>query len=114
MKKLLIFLIVSMISLNSYSKPSYNYYLRGDYHSTKELFSTLSTQGFKSTNNLFKWCCDCISYYAELTGFTYEEMNIILFVIGQPLLILFFFFLFLRERFKRKIMQLKYRQPNLQ
>jgi hypothetical protein len=109
MKKSLVFLLLSMISLNSYSKPSYHYYLKKDYNSTKELFSTLSTQGVKSTNNLFKWCCDCISYYAELTGFTYEEMNIILFVIGQPLLILFFLSLFLRERFKRKSIQTKYR-----
>lgn len=113
MKKLLLFLMLSLISLNSYSKPSYHYYLKDGYRSSQELFSTLNTQGFKSTNNLFKWCCDCISYYAELTGFTYEEMNIILFVIGQPLLILFFLLLFLRERSKRKVMQLKVRQLNL-
>ena len=102
MKKLFLILFLFLVSLNSYSKPIYHFYLKKDYNSSKELFSVLNQKGFTTTNNLFLWCCDCISYYAKITGFTYEEMNIILFVIGQPLLILLFLYLFLRERYKNK------------
>lgn len=105
MKKLILFVFLTVVSFESYSKPMYHFYLKKDYHSTSELFSVLNNSGFNSTNNLFKWCCDCISYYAKVTGYSYEEMNIILFVIGQPFLILLFLFLFLRERYKRKIKQ---------
>jgi hypothetical protein len=99
---LLLFLVGT--SVQSFSSPTYHFYLKKDYNSSGQLFSVLANKGLSSTNNLFKWCCDCISYYAKLTGFTYEEMNIILFVIGQPMLILLFFILFLRERRKRKLM----------
>lgn len=108
MKKVLLFLFLVGISSNSYSKTKYHFYLKGDYDSSSELFTVLSEQGFNSTNDLFLWCCDCIAYYAKVTGITYEEMNIVLFVVGQPLLILIFIFLFLRERYKRKIMQSQY------
>jgi hypothetical protein len=112
MKKLLVFLFLITLSFNSYSKKTYHYFLKESYHSSRELFSVLGNQGLKSTNNLFKWCCDCISYYAKVTGYTYEEMNIILFVIGQPSLIIFFMILFFRERYKRKTTQLRYCQEN--
>lgn len=101
MKKIFIFFVLFTISLNSYSKSNYHFYLKKDYSTTSDLFSVLSDKGFESTNNLFKWCCDCISYYAKLTGLTYEEMNILLFVIIQPLLIMIFLSLYLLE--KRKL-----------
>jgi hypothetical protein len=94
-----------VLSFESFSRTTYHFYLKKNYHSTSELFSVLTNSGFNSTNNFFKWCCDCISYYAKVTGYTYEEMNIILFVIGQPFLIILFLFLFLRERYKRKVKQ---------
>ena len=105
MKKLILFAFLITLSFKSYPKPMYHYYLKNDYNSTNELFSTLNQKGFSTTNNLFLWCCDCISYYAKVTGLTYEEMNIVLFVIGQPLLILFFMILFIKERYKRKTTQ---------
>ena len=105
MKKLILFAFLITLSFKSNSNPMYHYYLKKDYRSTNELFSVLNDSGLNSTNNLFKWCCDCISYYAKVTGYTYEEMNIILFVICQPLLILLFLFLYLRERYKRKTKQ---------
>jgi len=110
MKKIIITLILMLVSVSLYSKPKYYFYLEKNYTSTGHLFSVLEDQGFNSTDNLFKWCCDCISYYAKLTGYTYEEMNIILFVILQPVLIILFVTLFIRERYKRNIMQRECRQ----
>jgi hypothetical protein len=39
-------------------------------------------------NELFKWCCDTISVWAKFLGCTYEELNIYLFVLLQPLIVL--------------------------
>jgi hypothetical protein len=38
-------------------------------------------------NELFNWCCDTITVWAKLLGCTYEELNIYLFVIMQPLIV---------------------------
>jgi hypothetical protein len=68
-----------------------HYYMKGSYNSSMDLFQTLATNPSK----LFLWCCDCIRYYALQLGLTYEQLNIHLFVILQPMLILMFFVLFL-------------------
>ena len=60
------------------------------YPTQASLFSELLESG--STNSLFKWCCDCIQYYAHSMGYTYEEFNLVIFVIIQPALIVFLFF----------------------
>jgi hypothetical protein len=60
------------------------------YPSQISLFSELIES--KSTNSIFKWCCDCIQYYAHSMGYTYEEFNIVIFVIIQPALIVFLLF----------------------
>ena len=56
------------------------------YKTAGELFSDLLHQD--SINNFFNWCCSCIDFYAHKLGCTYEELNIYLFVIVEPLLIL--------------------------
>jgi hypothetical protein len=56
------------------------------YKTAGELFSDLLHQD--STNDFFNWCCSCIDFYAHKLGCTYEELNIYLFVILEPLLIL--------------------------
>ena len=55
------------------------------YKTASELFSDLSHQD--SINDFFNWCCSCIDFYAHKLGCTYEELNIYLFVILEPLLI---------------------------
>lgn len=60
------------------------------YTSQTSLFTELIESG--STNSIFKWCCDCIQYYAHSLGYTYEEFNLVIFVIIQPALIVFLFF----------------------
>jgi hypothetical protein len=56
------------------------------YKTAGELFSDLLYQD--SINDFFNWCCSCIDLYAHKLGCTYEELNIYLFVILEPLLIL--------------------------
>ena len=50
-------------------------------------------------NDFFNWCVLVLEIMAEYTGMSYELINILIFVILQPLLILIFF-LFMEERKK--------------
>tara|TARA_B100001741_G_C16041762_1_gene364726 strand:- start:271 stop:468 length:198 start_codon:yes stop_codon:yes gene_type:complete len=51
-------------------------------------------------NDLFNWCVLLLEIMAEYTGMSYELINILIFVILQPLLILIFFYLWRREKQK--------------
>ena len=66
-----------------------HYYLINKSYTSLELFESLLKQ--KNTDGLFLWCCDCIQYYADKLGYSYEELNIVLFVILQPALIFYLF-----------------------
>ena len=48
-------------------------------------------------NDFFNWCVLVLEIMAELTGMSYELINILIFVILQPLLIVIFFYLWRRE-----------------
>ena len=48
-------------------------------------------------NDFFKWCVLVLEIMADLTGMPYELINILIFVILQPLLIVVFFYLWRRE-----------------
>jgi uncharacterized membrane protein len=51
-------------------------------------------------NDFFNWCVLVLENMAQYTGMSYELINILIFVILQPLLILIFFYLWQRERHK--------------
>ena len=51
-------------------------------------------------NDFFNWCVLVLENMAQYTGMSYELINILIFVILQPLLILIFFCLWRRERYK--------------
>ena len=51
-------------------------------------------------NDLFNWCVLVLEIMAEATGMSYELINILIFIILQPLLILIFFCLWIRVRKK--------------
>ena len=51
-------------------------------------------------NDIFNWCVFVLEIMAEYTGMSYELINILIFVILQPLLILIFFYLWRKERQK--------------
>jgi hypothetical protein len=94
------FMITSMILASTVlmgPKTSMNrYFIKGNYNSSGDLFQTLAN----NPSRIFVWCCDCIRYYALKLGLTYEQLNIHLFVILQPMLILMFFTLFLIQSIK--------------
>ena len=51
---------------------------------------------------IFDWCVWFLIEVAPHLGLTYEEINIYMFIIIQPGLILLFMLLWWKERFKRK------------
>ena len=53
-------------------------------------------------NDFFNWCVLVLEIMADLTGMSYELINILIFVILQPLLIVIFFYLWRRETKKYK------------
>jgi hypothetical protein len=53
-------------------------------------------------NNIFWVCVDLLHYVCSLTGLSYEFINILLFVIIQPMLILMFYTLWKIERWRRR------------
>lgn len=106
MKKVNAILISFLLSTKLFSANSKNmgpgYYLKQDgYNSSKELFEALLTKGLNNINSFFYWCCDCIDYYGSVIGLSYQEMNILLFVILQPVLILLFLILWVVEKNKK-------------
>ena len=102
MKKLAIIIVGILISFSTFSKPTYSFFLEKEYSNSKQLFVTLINEGMSSEKNLFFWCCDCIMYYARILGVSYGFLNIILFVVLQPLLIFLFCMLWMKELKKRK------------
>ena len=48
-------------------------------------------------NDCFNWCVFVLEIMADLTGMSYELINILIFVILQPLLIMVFFYLLRRK-----------------
>ncbi len=53
-------------------------------------------------NNIFEFCCDLMRMMAKSTGLSYEEVNIILFLIMQPALVIYSFSIFLLLYIKMK------------
>ena len=51
-------------------------------------------------NDFFNWCVLVLEITAQNIGMSYELINILIFVILQPLLIAIFFYLWRRERHK--------------
>ena len=68
-------------------KNKVHYYHAKNFDSSLTLFSDLLEQ--KTTDGIFEWCCDCIQFYAKELGFTYEELNIVIFVVLQPAMIIY-------------------------
>lgn len=52
-------------------------------------------------NQLFQFCINVMYGLAHLTGFTYKEINAIVFLIIQPMLVILFFLLWRYERSKK-------------
>jgi hypothetical protein len=79
-------------------KNNMSYFLKKSYSSSTDLFSTM----IEKPKMFFLWCCDCILYYANEYGMSYAELNLYLFVIGQPMLITLFAGLFIMQTIRIK------------
>ena len=81
-----IFIFIFYLSTGKNGKIKYS---SGENYNTQvELYSDFFNQLQKG--ECFEWCCNFTQFYADLLGFTYEEINVIVFVIIQPAMMFFF------------------------
>ena len=66
-------------------------------------YNSMGNSGFELIDFVFKVCVIVLVDLANLIGISYEAINIIIFVILQPALILLFFLLWRKERRKNKL-----------
>ena len=101
-----LFLIsISIYNLTSNKNNTYHFCLQEEYVSQTDLYNTLFEKGVNSSDNLFLWCCDTIMYYGREFNISYGMMNLLIFVIFQPLIILILLIWVVRK--KREVRQLK-------
>ena len=62
----------------------------------------MGNSGFELIDFIFKICVILLVDLAELLGLSYEALNIIIFIIVQPALIVLFFILWRIEKRKNK------------
>ena len=67
-----------------------------------EAYNSMGNSGFELVDFIFKVCVFILVDVANLFGISYELINIIIFVILQPTLILLFFVLWIKERKKNR------------
>ena len=68
-----------------------------------DAYNTMGNSGFELIDFVFKICVIVLVDLAELLGLSYEALNIIIFIIVQPALIVFFFILWRVEKRKNKL-----------
>ena len=68
-----------------------------------EAYNSMGSSGFETIDFLFKVCVIILVDLANFLGISYEAINLIIFVLLQPGLILLFFILWRRERKKNII-----------
>jgi hypothetical protein len=103
------FFLICVLTLGSSETTSWNkinfpYLLQKDYQSFFDIF--LKFFEINLSSDLFNYCCDLINFFGNTLGFSYTQMNLIIFVIGLPLfitnLLVIIFFQFLElKRLKR-------------
>lgn len=85
------FFLLCVLTLGSsettvWNKQNFPYLLDNDYSSFSELVSKFFTMNLSS--DLFNYCCDVINYIGNSLGFSYTQMNLIIFVFGFPMFML--------------------------
>lgn len=66
-------------------------------------YNSMGSSGFEIIDFIFKVCVIILVDLANFLGISYEAINIIIFVVLQPSLILLFLILWIRERKKNII-----------
>ena len=67
-----------------------------------EAYNSMGNSGFELVDIIFKVCVFILVDLANLLGISYELINIIIFVILQPALIILFFVLWRKEKKKNR------------
>ena len=67
-----------------------------------QAFNSMGESGVSWVDTIFKICVYILVDLADLIGISYEAINIWIFVIIQPLLIIIFFVLWRKEKNKNK------------
>ena len=67
-----------------------------------DAYNTMGNSGNEILDFIFKVCVIFLVDLAEILGISYEAINIIIFVILQPLLIIILFILWRKEKRKNK------------
>ena len=67
-----------------------------------DTYNTMGNSGNEILDFIFKVCVIFLVDLAEILGISYEAINIIIFVILQPLLITILFILWRKEKHKNK------------
>ena len=95
MKKLILlsvvywfFVLLLIYSIRTGKGGTINYNSGKVYKTSVQLFYDIVPETLNG--KCFQWCCNLTQFYANSFGFTYEEINIALFVIFQPALMIFF------------------------
>ena len=70
-----------------------------------DTYNTMGNSGNEILDFIFKVCVIFLVDLAEILGISYEAINIIIFVILQPLLIIILFILWRKEKRKNKTIQ---------
>ena len=65
-----------------------------------QAFNSMGESGVAWVDTIFKICVYILVDLADLIGISYEAINILIFVIIQPLLIIIFFVLWRKEKKK--------------
>ena len=68
-----------------------------------DAYNTMGNSGFELIDFIFKICVIVLVDLAELLGLSYEALNIIIFIIIQPALVILFFILWRIEKRKNKL-----------
>ena len=68
-----------------------------------DAYNSMGSSGFEIIDFIFKVCVIILVDLANFLGISYEAINIIIFVVLQPSLILLFLILWIRERKKNII-----------
>ena len=67
-----------------------------------QAFNSMGESGIAWVDTIFKICVYILLDLADLIGISYEALNIWIFIIIQPLLIIIFFILWRKEKNKNK------------
>ena len=68
-----------------------------------DAYNTMGNSGFELIDFIFKICVIVLVDLAELLSLSYEALNIVIFIIIQPALIILFFILWRIEKRKNKL-----------